>query len=153
MVRGLEVFLAHFRSFNDRFVLIGGSACEMAMLEAGLEFRATKDLDIVLWLEALDEEFVHAFWSFVRSGGYAIQKKSTGKPVFYRFARPKEEGYPFMLELFSRGPDVLDIAEGHHLTPLPMDDEVSSLSAILLDGEYYEFIRSGYKVTDGLPWW
>ena len=55
MVKGLDLFLAHFRAFNDRFVLIGGTACDMAMTEAGLEFRATRDLDIVLWVEALDE--------------------------------------------------------------------------------------------------
>ena len=56
------------------------------------------------------------------------------------------------MELFSRAPDVLQIAEGSHLTPLPMEEEVSNLSAILMDGEYYEFIRAGRKETDGLPW-
>ena len=34
-----------------------------------------------------------------------------------------------MLELFSRKPDVLQLAEGSHLTPLPMEDDVSSLRA------------------------
>ncbi len=33
-----------------------------------------------------------------------------------------------------------------------MEEEVSSLSAILMDVEYYEFIRVGRKETDGLPW-
>lgn len=50
MVRGNDVFLAHFRDFSDRYVLIGGSACDIAMTEAGLDFRATKDLDILLWV-------------------------------------------------------------------------------------------------------
>lgn len=152
MVKGLDVFLAHFRSFNDRFVLIGGTACDMAMTEAGLEFRATKDLDIVLWVEALDEAFVVAFWEFVRAGKYQIQQKLTGEPQFYRFEKPEEDSYPFMLELFSRKLDVLQIAEGGHLTPLPMEEDVSSLSAILMDSGYYEFIREGQKETDGLPW-
>ena len=152
MVTGLDVFLAHFRPFNDRFVLIGGTACDMAMTEAGLEFRATKDLDIVLWVEALDESFVQAFWQFVRAGKYQVQQKSTGEPQLYRFQKPEEDGYPFMLELFSRKPEVLEIDQGSHLTPLPMEEEVSSLSAILMDAEYYEFIRTGCKETDGLPW-
>jgi hypothetical protein len=152
MVRGLDVFLAHFRPFNDRFVLIGGTACDLAMTEAGLEFRATKDLDIVLWLEALDEAFVKAFWEFVRAGRYQIQQKSTGERRSYRFQKPEERDYPFMLELFSRKPDVLQIAEGSHLTPLPIEEDVSSLSAILMDPEYYDFIRAGRKETDGLPW-
>lgn len=146
------MFQSHFRSFSDRFVLIGGTACDIAMTEAGLEFRATKDLDIVLWVEALDEPFVTAFWEFVRAGNYQIQQKSTGERQFYRFQKPEQSYYPFMLELFSRAPDVLQIAEGSHLTPLPMEEEVSNLSAILMDGEYYEFIRAGRKETDGLPW-
>ena len=152
MVKGLDVFVRHFRTFNDRFVLIGGTACDMALGEAGLEFRATKDLDIVLWVEALDEDFVKAFWKFIRAGKYQTQQKSTGEPQFYRFQKPGEGSYPFMLELFSRKPDVLQNDEGSHLTPLPMEEEVSSLSAILMDREYYEFIRAGRKETGGLPW-
>ena len=38
------------------------------------------------------------------------------------------------------------------MTPLPMEEEVSSLSAILMDAAYYQFIRAGRKETDGLPW-
>jgi len=102
MVKGLDVFRARFRPFNARFVLIGGTACDMAMTKAGLEFRATKDLDIVLWVEALDEPFVRAFWDFVRAGKYQVQQKSTGEPQFYRFQKPAEDSYPFMLELFDR---------------------------------------------------
>ena len=122
------------------------------MTEATLTFRATKDLDIVLWVEALDRPFVEAFWAFVHAGKYKIQQKSTGEPQLYRFKKPEESEYPFMLELFSRVPDMLHVAEGSHLTPLPMEEEVSSLSAILLDAGYYEFIRAGCKETDGLPW-
>ena len=53
MVRGLDVFREHFAGHADQFVLIGGTAATLAMEEAGLEFRATKDLDIVLHIEAL----------------------------------------------------------------------------------------------------
>ena len=61
MVKGIDQFRAHFEGFNDRYVLIGGAACYLAMEEAGLDFRVTKDLDIVLCVEALDAEFVDAF--------------------------------------------------------------------------------------------
>jgi hypothetical protein len=57
-----------------------------------------------------------------------------------------------MLELFSRQPDVLQVAEGSHLTPLPVEEDASSLSAILLDNDYYNFIRAGRQEIDGLPW-
>lgn len=102
MVKGLEVFRQHFRDYADHYVLIGGAACDIVMTSAGLTFRATKDLDIVLYLEALDAEFVRVFWEFVRAGGYEIQKKSTGERQFYRFQKPANADYPFMLELFSR---------------------------------------------------
>jgi glutathionyl-hydroquinone reductase len=95
MVKGLDIFRAHFRDYADRYVLIGGSACDLAMTEAGLEFRATKDLDIVLCVEVLDAPFVNAFWAFVRAGGYQVQEKSTGQKQFYRFQKSASENYPF----------------------------------------------------------
>jgi hypothetical protein len=121
------------------------------MTGAGLAFRATKDLDIVLYVEALDAEFVRAFWEFVRAGGYEVQEKSTGEKQFYRFQKPTNVDYPFMLELFSRQPDILQVADGSHLTPLPVNEDVSSLSAILLDDDYYDFIRAGRQEIDGIP--
>lgn len=151
MVKGLEIFREHFRNYADRYVLIGGTACDIAMTGAGLAFRATKDLDIVLYVEALDAAFVQAFWEFVRAGGYEIQEKSTGEKQFYRFQKPANPDYPFMLELFSRKPDVLQVPEGSHLTPLPLEEDISSLSAILLDNDYYDFIRAGRQEVDGLP--
>jgi glutathionyl-hydroquinone reductase len=108
----LEVFREHFRNYSDRYVLIGGAACDIAMTGAGLAFRATKDLDIVLFVEALDTAFVQAFWGFVRAGGYEVQEKSTGEKQFYRFQKPTNADFPFMLELFSRQPDVLQVTEG-----------------------------------------
>ncbi len=151
MVKGLETFREHFRNYADRYVLIGGAACDIAMTGAGLAFRATKDLDIVLYVEALDAAFVRAFWEFVHAGGYEVQEKSTGEKQFYRFQKPTNADYPFMLELFSRQPDVLQVAEGSHLTPLPTEEDSSSLSAILLDNNYYDFIRAGRQEMDGIP--
>ena len=151
MVKGLEVFREHFRNYADRYVLIGGTACDIAMTGAGLAFRATKDLDIVLYVEALDAAFVRVFWEFVRAAGYEVQEKSTGEKQFYRFQKPTNANFPFMLELFSRQPIVLRIAEGSHLTPLPTEEDTSSLSAILLDNAYYDFIRASRQEIDGLP--
>ena len=48
MVRGLDLFRQFFAAHADQFVLIGGTAATLAMEEAGLAFRATKDLDVVL---------------------------------------------------------------------------------------------------------
>ena len=37
------------------------------------------------------------------------------------------------------------------LTPLPIDDEISSLSAILLNEAYYELLKTGQLMVDGIP--
>lgn len=150
MVKGMDQFREHFAGFEDRYVLIGGAACDLAMEAAGLKFRATKDLDIVLCVEVLDAAFVKAFWDFVRKGGYKNQQKSTGKKLFYRFNDPEEESFPWMLELFSRAPEALILENEPRLTPIPVDEELSSLSAILMDEGYYGFIHDSKREIEGL---
>jgi hypothetical protein len=153
VVKGLDAFRDYFAGHADQFVLIGGTAATLAMEDAGLAFRATKDLDIVLHIEALTSQFGVTFWSFVEKGGYEIRQASdTGKPVFYRFQKPADARFPAMLELFCRSPDGIQLAEGSYLTPIPLDEAVASLSAILLDDGYYSFIIQGRRESDGLPW-
>lgn len=151
MVKGLDVFREHFKDFQKSYVLIGGVACYLNMDEAGIDFRATKDLDIVLCAEALDADFIAHFWEFVKAGGYQNQQKSTGDKQFYRFDKPATEGYPYMLELFSRVPDQLHLTGNAQLTPIPADEEISSLSAILLDDDYYQCLQKGTIVIDNVP--
>lgn len=150
MVRGLNVFRRRFAGFEDRYVLIGGAAVEVAMDAAGLQFRVTKDLDIVLHVEALDAEFAAAFWAFVAEGGYEFREKGTGQATLYRFTKPADESFPYMLELFSRRPELIEPSADCHLTPLPIAEEVSSLSAILLDDDYYDFVQEGTRSDGGL---
>lgn len=149
MVRGLDRFKEHFKGLEDRYVLIGGTACDLAFERAGVAFRATKDLDIVLCVELLDGTFARRFWEFVELGGYQLQEASSGEKRFYRFSKPSAADFPAMLELFARAPDALSGVAGP-LTPIPISDEVSSLSAILLDSEYYGWIQAGKQVLEGL---
>ena len=108
MVKGLDVFRAWFADYPDQYILIGGTAATLAMEEAGLDFRATKDLDVVLHVEALTPAFGETFWRFIEAGGYEIRQASdTGKPAFYRFQKPTDNSFPVMVELFSRAPDSL----------------------------------------------
>lgn len=150
MVTGIERFKEWFRGYEDHYVIIGGTACDLLMGDAGLSFRGTKDIDLVLIVEAVTPEFGQQFWSFVRNAGYEHCNKSIGEPQFYRFSRPTQDGYPFMIELFSRKLDTIILSEDAVLTPLPIDDDVSSLSAILLDDDYYHLLRSGTTVVDGI---
>lgn len=150
MVRGLDYFREYFKDFQGSYILIGGVACDLAMEQAGLGFRATKDLDIVLCAEAINEEFVSKFWEFAKEGGYEHQEKSTGNKQFYRFNKPASDQFPFMLELFSRKLDDMKLEDDSHLTPIPVDADVLSLSAILLDDDYYQCIEKGKTVIDGV---
>lgn len=150
MVKGLDRFKDHFTGFANHYVLIGGTASSLAMEGLGADFRATKDLDIVLCVEALDRDFVAAFWKFVKAGAYENRQKSTGKRLFYRFYAPQKPGYPEMLELFARVPDALDLVGDFEHTPIPVDENVSSLSAILMDDDYYNFVMERRLEQDGL---
>jgi hypothetical protein len=149
MVVGLDLFIQHFESYNHHYVLIGGSACDWQMEQKGLPFRATKDIDIILVVEAASDEFVNHFWQFIKDGEYAIAQVGE-KKQFYRFVKPQASGFPKMIELFSRRPDLIKEVEGMHLTDFPTSEEASSLSAILLDEEYYKFALSNTQLIDGL---
>ena len=151
MVIGVDRFRAHFAGHEHQYVLIGGAACELIMHEVGLDFRTTKDLDIVLIVEALDSAFAQRFWAFIDDGEYEIRQRSEGDKVLYRFQKPKVEEFPAMLELFSRAPEGLQLAEGSHLTPLPIDEAAASLSAILLDENYYTFLKVMVRDAGGIP--
>ena len=125
-------------------------ACDLLMSDEGLDFRATKDIDMVLIVEAVTPEFGKRFWDYIIQAGYEHQNKSTGLPQFYRFSHPRNSSYPFMIELFTRRIDALILPESATLTPLPIDDDISSLSAILLNNEYYEFLLHGRVQIDGI---
>lgn len=150
MVKGLDRFKEHFAGYANRYVLIGGTASSLSMEELGSEFRATKDLDLVLCAESLDREFAEVFWEFIRMGNYENRQKSTGKRLFYRFYDPQSEGFPEMLELFARVPDALDLKGDTGITPIPVDEEISSLSAILMNDDYYGFVMEHRTTIDGL---
>ncbi len=150
MVRGLDSFRTWFRGYEDQYAIIGGTACDLLMSDGGLEFRATKDIDLVLIVEAVDSAFAARFWDYVLAAGYEHRKKSTGEPQFYRFTNPETRDYPAMIELFARKPDTILLPEDAVLTPLPVDEEISSLSAILLNDDYYLFLKQGRVQLSGV---
>lgn len=148
-MRGIDKFSKRFAGHEGKYVLIGGGACDLLFGEVGQDFRATKDLDLVLLVEALTPEFGRVFWDFVREGEYENRQKSSGKPQFYRFSKPKDPAFPAMLELFAH----TDINLGDRdsdLMPIHIGDEVSSLSAILLDEEYYKLLMENRVSAGGV---
>ena len=150
MVTGIESFKEWFRGNEEQYAIIGGTACDILMTEEGLDFRATKDIDLVLIIEAVDADFGRKLWEYVKQAGYEHCNKSSGVPQFYRFSNPTSSQYPVMIELFTRKLDAINLPDEAVLTPLPMDEDISSLSAILLDDEYYEFLKQGKVTVDGI---
>lgn len=153
-IKGLALFRERFLEHRDKYVLIGGCALHTVLSQQGVSARATKDLDIVLVVEAVDAMFFTAFWQFIRDGGYSVGEWGGGeRRGFYRFQKPAHSDYPAMLELFSRTPDLIaPLAHGSHLTPIPLDDDVASLSAILLNDDYYAFILAARRDFLGMPY-
>lgn len=148
MVKGLDVFRKYFADYEEQYVLIGGAACDILFESNEVNFRATRDLDMVLIIEALTPEFGEKFWNFIVAGRYRNKATNGRKTQFYRFDKPEEDSFPKMIELFCRSDFKLENAEG--ITPIHIDDEISSLSAILLDDDYYKILLDGKVVRNGL---
>ena len=149
-MNGIEQIKKHFAKYSEQYTIIGGLACDLLMSDAGLPFRQTADVDMVIIVEALTTEFGKAFWEFIDAGGYSARQHSSGKPEFYRFVQPTNPDYPKMIELFSRPQSHVTLNFGTHLMPMHIDDEVSSLSAILLNDDYYSFLLDGRTTADGI---
>jgi len=149
MVHGLEKFKEYFGNHTNQYVFIGGTACDILMDELGAPFRATKDLDMVLIIEALDSSFGETFWQFIEDGGYEHREKGMGENQFYRFSEPKDISFPKMIELFSKLPNEFEISFDGGLTPIHIDESIVSLSAILLNDDYYDLLSKGKRTVDG----
>ena len=119
MVRGLESFRSWFHGYEKQYAIIGGTACDLLMTDAGLDFRATKDIDLVLIVEAVDVAFGKRFWEYVKTAGYEHRIRSTGEPQFYRFQNPRSKDYPAMIELFTRKPEGRTQIEGVTVLDVP----------------------------------
>lgn len=151
MIRGLDLFRDRFSTYGDSLVLIGGAACDDWFTRQGLNFRATKDLDIVLLLEGVDPGFVSELRRFIADGCYEIRHRSDdGPPVLYRFAKPSDTNYPHTLEIFSRAPAEIPLGDNQTIVPIPAGEKTHSLSAILVEDAYYALIRHHSEVRDGI---
>lgn len=148
MVKGLDTFRKYFESYENQYVLIGGAACDIVFESNDTTFRATRDLDMVLIVEALTPEFGEKFWEFIHEGKYRNKASTGGKPQFFRFDKPENEAFPKMIELFCRSD--FELREMVGITPIHIDDTVSSLSAILLDDNYYNVLLAGKSNANGL---
>ncbi len=153
-MEGLDKFKEAFEAYADNYVIIGGTACDFTMTGTVVRPRATHDIDMIVVVENMTAKYGERFWQFVREAGYRPEKRRTaeGEKVryeLYRFLDGKP-GYPEMIELLSRHPDILGEPKGLLIEPLPFDGEVSSLSAIIMDDDLYQFTIEHSTLTDGI---
>jgi hypothetical protein len=98
-------------------------------------------------------EFEKRFWEFIELGGYTSRQRKRGDiesvTELFRFVNPGE-GFPVQIELLSRYPEILGEPTGFHLTPIPTGEDTPSLSAILLDEEYYHQTIDNSVIEDGI---
>ena len=150
---GLDKFREAFAEYSENYVVIGGAACDITMTNTVVRPRATHDIDMIVIVENMTEAFANRFWQFVREAGYRPEKRKQeeGEPPryeMYRFLDGKD-GYPEMIELLSRHPDVFGEPKGLVIEPIPTDEDASSLSAIIMDDDYYHFTIA-HSQLDGI---
>lgn len=154
MVKGLDKFREFFKDFNDKYVIIGGTACDIALRDSDMHPRATDDIDMILIVDNMTPEFGKRFWKFIEEGNYKTRERKRGEgkepvPELFRFISP-EAGYPIRIELLSTRPDILGEPNGFHLIPIPVGEKIPSLSAIIMEPDCYKFTIENNILQDGL---
>jgi hypothetical protein len=151
MVRphGFDHFCNHLSGLEQLYVIIGGGAASILMEDEGLEFRATKDVDLVVLSRS--EELNTRILSYVKDGGYKTKEATEGSPRYYRFREPDKKECPVLIEVFARNELNLELQDGQYIIPIN-DESVERLSAILLDDEYFELIQKNLVTSQsGIP--
>lgn len=155
MVKGLETFRKAMTPYKKHFVIIGGTACDIRLTGTTMTPRATDDIDIIVVIDRLTDDFVHAIWQFVKDGNYKagkrVNKQGVNVYALYRFTLQDDSlDYPQKIEILSRHSEFLGEPSGFHIEPIPTDEDRHSLSAIIMDDDYYEFTIHQAEEKDGL---
>lgn len=146
---GFDHFCNYLTGLENLYVIIGGGAASILMEDEGLEFRATKDVDLVVLSRS--DELNTRILSYVNDGGYKTKEATEGSPRYYRFREPTKKDCPALIEVFARNELNLDLQDGQYIIPIH-DDAVERLSAILLDDEYFEIIQRNLVTSQsGIP--
>lgn len=146
---GFDHFCNYLIGLENLYVIIGGGAATILMEDEGLEFRATKDVDLVVLSRS--NELNARILSYIKDGGYKTKEATEGSPRYYRFREPTKNDCPALIEVFARNELNLDLHDGQYIIPIH-DDTAERLSAILLDDEYFEVIQKNLVTSrSGIP--
>ena len=90
MVSGFTKFKERFQGFENQYVIIGGTACDLIMENEELPFCATKDVDIVLIVESITAEFGKEYEDVrrnLRSVGFGRNPKGDSSFLYFILLR------------------------------------------------------------------
>lgn len=107
---GFDHFCNYLTGLESSYGIIGGGAASILMEDEGLEFRATKDVDLVVLSRS--DELNARILSYVKDGGYKTKEATEGSPRYYRFREPTKKDCPALIEVFARNELNLDLQDG-----------------------------------------
>ncbi|SNL91577.1 Uncharacterised protein [Streptococcus pneumoniae] len=139
------IFQETFADFQNYYVLIGGTATSIVLDSQGFKSRTTKDYDMVIIDEVKNKEFYTTLNHFLELGEYQGSQKDE-KAQLFRFTTTNPE-FPSMIELFSILPEYSLKKDGREI-PLHFDQD-ASLSALLLDEDYYNILVHEKETIQG----
>lgn len=146
---GFDHFCDFLKGLENQYVIIGGGAASILMDDDGLEFRATKDVDLVILSRT--DELNRRLIDYIDLGNYQTKEATDGEPRYYRFQKPENSESPAVIEIFARNEIDLKLAGDQYVIPIT-NNSVEKLSAILLDDEYFELIKQNIISSEsGIP--
>lgn len=149
-VHGLSHFADSFAQLREHYVIIGGIATNYFLHANDLITRRTKDIDLVV-LANPNRLFADRLRTYVMQGRYQIETDSAGRKRNYRFRNPQEEIYPKQIEIFSAVPLELELGEDQRIVPFVTSPGLESLSAILMDTDYFALVKSTSFIQENVP--
>ncbi|MDD4330631.1 MAG: hypothetical protein PHD79_11840 [Aliarcobacter sp.] len=149
---GLSHFQEYCKEFDEQYVVVGGFATVM-LLDEELgkgHGKATFDIDLVL-LTNNSVELSQRIKQYITDGKYDIQVGEKDRYKYYRFNNPKEENFAKEIELFASNENKLEIDDKQRILPIDPEEGLYSLSAIMLDPEYFKMIKNNVNKSTEAP--
>lgn len=145
----IQKLLQFLHDNKDSYFVIGGHAAAIHFENVGLEFRTTKDFDIVLVTKLDNSDFSKQIAKFLIEGGYENRYRNEKKTA-YRFENPKSPEFPKIIEFFveeGKFPESLD----KRFASLDIVVNEEKMSAIVLDNDIFEFAKKHVVMNYDLP--
>lgn len=148
---GLNHFQDYCKDLQEDYVVVGGFATIM-LLDDELEGhgKATYDIDLVL-LTTSSTKITNRIKEYITEGEYTIQKGDKDQYHYYRFVNPQKDNFAKEIELFASNENGIELNENQRIIPIDPEEGLYSLSAIMLDPEYFQMIKDNINKTLRAP--